>query len=105
MWNKIDLLPEADAPAILSGRHELSLAVSARTGAGVPEMLAKIETILAEGLVDVQVTIPYGRYDLVQLVYEQGSVTTKEDGPAGVRLTARVPAGLARLLGGFGAED
>jgi GTP-binding protein HflX len=105
VWNKIDLLREADAPAILSGRHELSLALSARTGAGVPEMLARIETILAEALVDVQVTIPYGRYDLVQLVYEQGSVTTKADGPAGVRLIARVPAGLARLLGGFGAED
>ncbi len=101
VWNKIDLLPGADAPAILGGRHELSLAVSARTGAGVPEMLAKLEAILGESLEDVQVTIPYGRYDLVQLVYEQGSVTTKSDGPTGVCLSARVPAALARILEEF----
>jgi GTPase len=98
VWNKIDLLPGADAPAILDGRHELSLAISARTGAGVPQLLEKMEAILAEGLEDVQVTIPYGRYDLVQQVYERGSVTTKTDGPDGVSLVARVPASVARQL-------
>ena len=104
VWNKIDLLPGADAPAILGGRHELSLAVSARTAAGIPDLLAKMESILGESLEDIQVTIPYDRYDLVQLVYEQGSVTTKSDGPTGVSLAARVPAALARILDEFAAE-
>ena len=54
---------------------------------------------------DVQVSLPYDRYDLVKLVYEQGSVTTKEDGADGVRLRARVPAGLAQILAPFTAGD
>jgi GTP-binding protein HflX len=105
VWNKIDLLPGQDTLLLLAGRHELSLAVSARTGKGVPELLAKIETILREGLVEVRVALPYDRYDLVKLVYEQGSVTTKEDGPEGVSLRALVPAALALMLEPFAAED
>jgi len=51
------------------------------------------------------VTIPYGRYDLVQLVYEQGSVAKKVDGSAGVSLTARVPGALAQILKPFVTEE
>ncbi len=104
VWNKIDLLPEEDAPLPLSGRHEHSLAVSARTGKGIPELLAKIETILGEGLREMLLALPYDRYDLVRLVYEQGSVTTKEDGPDGVTLRARVPSALARMLAPFAVK-
>ena len=104
VWNKIDLLPEGDAHLFIGGTHE-TRAVSARTGQGIPELLARIESILGEGLLDVHVSLPYDRYDLVKLVYEQGSVTTKEDGPDGVRLRARVPAGLAQMLEPFTARD
>ncbi len=105
VWNKIDLLPEETAPLLLTGRHEHSLAVSALTGKGVPELLAKIETLLREGLREVRLALPYDRYDLVRLVYEQGSVTSKEDGPEGVILRALVPAALARMLLPFAAQD
>jgi GTP-binding protein HflX len=105
VWNKIDLLPEENAPLPLTGRHEYSMAVSARTGRGVPELLARIETILREGLREVQLVLPYSRYDLVKLVYEQGSVTGKEDGPEGVVLRALVPSALAQLLAPFAAKD
>jgi len=104
VWNKIDLLPGQHAPPLLD-RHEHSVAVSALTGKGMPELLARIETILREGLVEVLLALPYDRYDLVKLVYEQGSVTTKEDGPEGVILRALVPTALARLLEAFTAEE
>ena len=105
VWNKIDLLPGQHAPPLHGGGHEHSLAVSARTGQGVPELLARIETILREGLVEVRLVLPYNRYDLVKLVYEQGSVTTKEDGPEGVILRCLVPEGLARMLEAFTEVD
>ena len=102
VWNKIDLLAEGDAHLFIGGAHE-TLAVSARTGKGVPELLARIEKILREGLVEMRLSLPYARYDLVKLVYEQGSVTTKVDGPDGIRLEAWVPPGLARMLEPFTA--
>ncbi|MGO9307577.1 MAG: GTPase HflX [Spirochaetia bacterium] len=105
VWNKIDLLPEENAPLPLTGRHEHALAVSARTGRGVPELLVKIETILREGLREVHVALPYSRYDLVKLVYEQGSVTGKKDGPEGVILQALVPSALARMLAPFAVKE
>jgi GTP-binding protein HflX len=105
VWNKIDLLPGQHAPPLLDGRHEHSLAVSARTGTGVPELLAKIESILGEGLVKVRVSLPYDRYDLVKLVYDQGSVAKKEDGPEGIHLDGLVPAALARMLEPFARDN
>jgi GTP-binding protein HflX len=105
VWNKIDLLPEENVPLPLIGRHEHSLGVSARTGKGVPELLAKIETILGEGLREVHLAVPYHRYDLVKLIYEQGSVTAKEDGPDGVILRALVPSALAQMLAPFAAKE
>jgi GTP-binding protein HflX len=104
VWNKTDLLAASNAPSVIgSGRHEHSLAVSARTGKGVPELLARIEEILREGLVPLRLVIPYERYDLVKLVFEQGSVSKKGDGPEGVTLHALVPADLALSLRDFTA--
>jgi GTP-binding protein HflX len=105
VWNKIDLLSSEDPPLLISGRHEHSLAVSAKAGNGVPELLAKIETTLREGLREVRLVLPYDRYDLVRLVFEQGSVTAKVDGPNSVVLCALVPLALARMLAPFIAEE
>jgi hypothetical protein len=64
-------------------------------------MLARAEAILAESLVGLVVVIPYGRYELVQLVYEQGTVESREDLPEGVRLCASVPPDLSDRLREF----
>jgi GTP-binding protein HflX len=101
VWNKIDLLPE-DAPSpVLGSSHAHSLAISAKTGAGLDGMLAKAEAILGESLVALVVVIPYGRYELVRLVYEQGTVESRQDLPEGVRLCASVPSALSDRLKEF----
>jgi GTPase len=101
VWNKIDLLTNAGIPAMLGGSHEHSVAVSARTGKGLEDLLARMEALLGETLVDVSLLIPYGRYELVRLVYEHGSVSSQADAPEGVRLRARVPEEVARRLVDF----
>ena len=100
-WNKADLLPAGTGPAVLGGTHEHALSISARTGAGLPELLAKIEKLLDDGLVDVSLLVPYTRYDLVRLVYDRGSVRSQEDLPEGVRLHARVPDEVSIRLADF----
>jgi len=51
--------------------------------------------------VEVRLLIPYNRYEMVRMVYEQGSVAEKENEADGVRLRASVPAALATRLAPF----
>ena len=105
VWNKIDLLP-AGGRAPVHRRHVTSIAgrqradrrrASRSSWTGSKRSSERLSWRCAWRL-------PYDRYDLVKLVYEQGSVTTKEDGPDGISLHAHVPAGLAQMLEPFTAD-
>ncbi len=104
VWNKIDLLADDSGRAVLDAHHDHSLAISARTGEGLSTLLARMEELLAEDMLEVTLLIPYARYELVRMVYARGSVTGKEEGPDGVRLRARVPAGLSWKLAPYAAS-
>ncbi len=101
LLNKVDLLRDRSGLAFPGARHEHVLAISARTGEGIPALLSKIEALLAEELVEVSLLLPRSRYDLVKLVYDQGSVREKKDETEGVRLRASVPAALSERLAPF----
>lgn len=98
VWNKIDLLKEPATVALLSAPHTNAVTISARTGTGLDELLRAVESSLAEGLIDIDVLLPYDRYELVRLVFDRGTVTMKEDVTQGVHLHARVPAEIAQRL-------
>ncbi len=101
IWNKMDLLPDRSLPQPHGTAHQGSLAISAKTGENIPSLLREVERVLAEGLSEVRLLIPYDRYDLVTLVYEQGTVKKKEDAAGGVRLSAAVPRELGEKLAPF----
>jgi GTP-binding protein HflX len=101
LLNKIDKLSDRTPLAFPAARHEHVQYASARTGEGLPGVLALVERLLATELVTVSVVIPFARYDLVKLVYEQGSVEEKKDTNEGVRLRASVPAQLLERLAPF----
>jgi GTPase len=95
--NKID---SAD-PVILQGlraREPGSLSVSAKTGAGLAALRDAIEAALPRLDVQVKVTVPYSRGDLVARVHAGGEVLTSEHTAHGTLLEARVPPGLAAQL-------
>ena len=101
VWNKTDLLPDPSARAVFVAGHENSLSISARTGDGLPELLAKVETMLGESLSNLQLLIPYDRWELVRAVFERGTVTSREDTTEGVRMEVSVPASLVERLTPF----
>ena len=105
VWNKSDLILKDAIPAMLGTTHEHALSISARTGANLPALLVKMEAMLGEDLVVLQVVLPYDRYDLVRLVYDQGSVVEKEDTERGVRLHASVPAALSQRLAEYSEKE
>src|SRR6266702_3229462 len=95
--NKID---SAD-PVVLQGlraREPGSLSVSARTGAGLAALRDAIEAALPRLDVQVKVTVPYSRGDLVARAHAEGEVLTAEHAEHGTLLEARVPPGLAAQL-------
>jgi GTP-binding protein HflX len=101
LLNKIDLVRDRSVLTFTADRHEVTHTISARTGEGLPGLLAKVEEMLAAELVELTVLVPRDRYDLVKLIYDQGSVQKKTEEAEGVRLDASVPAALAERLAPF----
>ena len=98
--NKID---DADPVAVkaLQLRERDSVLISAKTGEGLGDLRAVIETALPERDKTVRVSVPYSRGDLVARAHAAGEVTRVEHGPDGTLLEARVPPELAAELERF----
>jgi GTP-binding protein HflX len=75
-----------------------SVVVSARTGQGIEELQAAIETDLPRPQVEVKVLLPYDRGALVARAHRDGVVLSAEHTPEGTLLHARVGAMLAAEL-------
>ena len=77
-------------------RHERhSIAVSARTGEGIDELVRLIADELPQPDVVVSVLVPYEEGQLVSRIHEEGELLTSEHEESGTRLTARVNDDLA----------
>ena len=72
--------------------------ISARTGAGLPDLLAAIEAALPRRDAEVSALVPYGRSDLIARAHQEGEVLAVSHCEEGTRLTARVPPDLAAQL-------
>ncbi|MEV8535328.1 GTPase HflX [Streptomyces sp. NPDC051211] len=77
-------------------RH--SIAVSARTGQGIGELLALIDAELPRPAVEVEALVPYTRGGLIARAHAEGEVISEEHTPEGTLLKARVHQELASDL-------
>lgn len=98
--NKIDA---AGGLAVAHLRRALpdAVFVSARTGAGMDQLQARMAAMSASRDIVIDVTIPYSRGDLVNRVHADGRVDAMEHSASGTRIKARVPISLAALLNEF----
>ena len=93
--NKIDGVPHAEMLGMhLAGLSD-SVAISALTGEGIPELLARIEEVLTDELVQVVLLLPYQRGDLLGLLHQRGVIEREEHGSDGTRVWGKLPARLA----------
>ncbi|MEV4109173.1 GTPase HflX [Nonomuraea sp. NPDC049695] len=79
-------------------RERDSVVVSARTGRGIPELMALIERELPRLDHEVHLLVPYDRGDLVSRAHQEGEVLSVEHVEDGTILHARVLAGLQQEL-------
>ena len=61
VWNKIDSAAAPEAVRKVAGERPNTLAISARTGANVPDLLLHIEDRLAGGMSSIQCLVPYAK--------------------------------------------
>ena len=103
VFNKIDLVDETTRMA-LRGLEPGALEVSARSGEGIDELLAKIAELLPEPNVRVRVVIPYSRGDLVSRIHLNSKIDELEYLEEGTRIVAMVRPELAVELKQFEAK-
>ena len=111
VWNKVDCV-DPDRLAILREQalRQQACLVSAITGEGLADLLAMIQSRLAEALHLVELTIPTSNGEMLAWVYENGEVLSRDEVESDIILRARFDAtrlGAAerRLAGGVRRLD
>jgi len=87
--NKADM-SEQDVIDRISLRERNSIVVSARTGAGIEELMELIEQQLPSLDHEVLMLVPYGRGDLISRAHKEGEVISLDHTGEGTVLHARV---------------
>jgi GTP-binding protein HflX len=97
--NKTDRLSNPAVAFSLVPDCSDGIAISALTGAGLDELLARVEGMIEEQMVWLDVLIPYAMGELVDLFHRRGLIEREEHTETGTRITGRVPR---VLVGRFG---
>ncbi|MCT1618911.1 GTPase HflX [Janibacter hoylei] len=100
--NKADAADPEVVDRILRNER-YSVAVSARTGQGIPELLDLVAEELPRPDIDVEVLVPYARGDLVSRLHDEAEILAEEHVAEGTHLRARVHGDLAAELTPFAA--
>lgn len=103
VMNKVDLLTEPEREA-LSSRFDKAVFCSAATGHGIGTLLERLSDELSRLRVEVTLSIPFARGDLVARVHERGEVLEETYDESGTRLVARMPQELLKELSDYLAE-
>lgn len=90
--NKIDKLPEPEKATEMTRDYQDAVAISARTGVGVNELLNMVENILYFKMVPLQVKMPYQQGRLISLFHEQGIITQTVHQKGGVLIDGKIPS-------------
>ncbi|MDR3315246.1 MAG: GTPase HflX [Coriobacteriales bacterium] len=93
VFNKRDLL-DADEQETLALCFPDGVAVSAQTGEGIAELLARIDEAASATSKTLTVLIPFVQGALVQLAHERCSIVSESFTEDGTTLSLRVPAAL-----------
>ena len=89
VFNKADLVRD-EQRLVLRGLEPSAIFVSARTGEGIDELIARIADEVPRPEVEVSLLVPYDRGDVISRLHVRGSVLTTDYEEDGTRVVARV---------------
>ncbi len=92
--NKIDRLSDPAAARSAVEHFPQAIAISARSGEGIGELLGMLRRSLYETFTPILVRLPYQQGQLISLFHEFGQVERLEHGRKGVLMQGRIPGRL-----------
>lgn len=92
--NKIDLLSDPAAARSALKHFPQAVAISARSGEGIGDLLGMLRSTLYETFTPILVRLPYQQGQLISLFHEFGQVERLEHGRKGVLMQGRIPGRL-----------
>ena len=92
VFNKIDQKEDGEFPRDLQSDYQVQ--ISAKTGAGVPELLDTLEQILRSQKVYLERVFPYQEAGKIQTIRKYGELLSEEYQADGIAVKAYVPAEL-----------
>jgi GTP-binding protein HflX len=101
--NKMDRVkgepsPEIAAAIEANDTYAATVRLSARTGAGLDEVLSAVERVLVGSMVPITLNLSHQRGDLISLIHEFGVVDQEQHSESGVTIHAHVPQRLLNRL-------
>jgi GTP-binding protein HflX len=100
VWNKADAADRDDVKQLLAA-HPGSVAISAATGDGIPELLVVIGDRLRALLRVTEFVVPYDRGDVLAALHRAGEVLVEVHDETGTRVRARLPQAAASRFAEF----
>jgi GTP-binding protein HflX len=104
VFNKADLITPEER-LVLQGLEPNAVFASARTGAGVAEVLEAIGRMLPDPAIEIDLLVPYDRGDIVSGLHETGRVLAVEYVEDGTRIRALASPEQAAHLAEFTAAS
>ena len=96
--NKVDQLKNPENARKTLQDFQKSVAISALTGSGIPDLLSLVQEELFESFIGIDVRLPYKEGALISLFHELGQVERVEHERGGVQMQGRIPG---RLMAQF----
>ena len=88
VFNKADAIPSCDLPA----ESENRLTVSALRGTGIEKLLRAVELKLNSARTEVDILVPYSKYEAVSMIRDRGMLLSEEHTEAGTHIRALLDA-------------
>ncbi|MGA0133421.1 MAG: GTPase HflX [Opitutales bacterium] len=103
--NKADLRPDPLDRAEALSAHPGAILVSAETGEGIAELLARLETAAASKDLPMRLLIPHAHYALLSRLHREATVLSSAAEDSGTRVEAVVPARLQDLCRPWSVQE
>lgn len=88
VFNKDDAIPSCDLPA----ESENRLNVSALRGTGIEKLLSAVELKLNSARTEVDILVPYSKYEAVSMIRDRGMLLSEEHTETGTHIRALLDA-------------
>ena len=103
--NKVDQLTDPENAKMNLENYPNSIAISAKNGYGIDDLLLKVNETLYEAYTAITVKLPYDQGNLIALMHEMGQIDREEHIPGGVKIQGRIPVRLLARYIPWKSED